>query len=96
MELLWTLMEDGSWKHNIGSFMHDLRKSFYTLYEKAFLFNDEEVQAIVQVAFCHQRLYSSEEVLTTERRPDELAGPGLIRYEMVDGRATGYIRVPYI
>jgi hypothetical protein len=97
MELLWTLMEkDGSWKHNIGSFMRNLRKRFSTQYEKALSFKGEEVQAIVQAAFCHQRLYSSEEVLTTGRRPDELAAPGLIRYEMVNGRAIEYIRVSYI
>jgi hypothetical protein len=76
IEILWTLTKvDGSWKHNIGNFMRDFRRCFLTL-----SFTDEEVQAIVQVALCHQQLYSQKEVLTTGRHPDELAGPGLIRY----------------
>ena len=97
MELLWILMEKyGAWKHDIGSFMRNLRHNIFDQYEKAFALTGEEVRAIFPLALCHQLLYSTKEVSITGKRPDELAAPGLIRYEMAGDHSSGYLTLPYI
>jgi hypothetical protein len=99
IETLWTLTKDNSsWERNISGFMRELRQRLSKKYEVALGYTSEEVQSIVWASFSHKLLWSGDQVLGTGKRPDELAAPGLIRYDVEDNDngSCGYLNVPYI
>ena len=97
IETLWTLIiNNHSWEKNIRDFMCELRECLSRTYELAFRYTTEEVRSIVRASFSHKPLWPGEEVLTTGKRPDELASPGLIRYDVEPDRSCGYLHLPYI
>ena len=61
--------------------MCKLRRSLLDQYEQAFKTTSVVTQAIVQAAFSHKLLLPDKKLSNTGQCPDQLAVPGLVRYE---------------
>src|SRR5215469_10700057 len=55
-----------------------------------------ELQSIVRAIFTHRCLAADENLPNTDKKPDQVASPGLIRFTRLGGSTSGFLTAPYI
>jgi len=94
-EILWRLTEDLNWDNcNVSQLMQDLRRKLITTYGRS-AFDEKDIMAIVRAVFTNQYFLYNEHLPDTDKFPEELAAPGLVRLERKGG-GRGCFRIPYI
>ncbi|KAL1919137.1 uncharacterized protein VTP21DRAFT_2519 [Calcarisporiella thermophila] len=81
---------------NIEDLMHELFYIIKSRYSQAIKISARDANAVVRAILSHRRLKVDEIVPGTNKTPDQLAQPGLIRFELYDDSSKGYLNAPYI
>lgn len=91
-------IQDGAGKdYNVDSVMDQLHAEIRHLYSEAISIPSSTAEAMARAILTRARLDPDIEVEGTNKRPGELAIPGLVRYEQPNGLGTrGYLTAPYI
>ncbi|KAL1916177.1 uncharacterized protein VTP21DRAFT_6181 [Calcarisporiella thermophila] len=81
---------------NIEDLMHELFYMIKARYSEAIRISAPEANAVVRAILSHRCLHADEIVPGTNKKPHQLAQPGLIRFDLYDDSSTGYLNAPYI
>ncbi|RUS15929.1 hypothetical protein BC937DRAFT_91797 [Endogone sp. FLAS-F59071] len=82
-------------KCDVGDLMRELRDQLAGRYRDALALTIKEAGAIVRAILTHQQLDANLPIRDTDKRPDQIASPGLIQYVKDHGN-SGYLTAPYI
>ncbi|KAL1914250.1 uncharacterized protein VTP21DRAFT_9090 [Calcarisporiella thermophila] len=81
---------------NIDDLMYRVVNMIRNYYQEALQISVRNINAVVRAILTRHRLQADECVPGTNKLPEELAQPGLIRYEVEAGADDGYLTAPYI
>ena len=81
---------------DVGYMMREARDSLVDKYRNAVTLNIREIDAIIRAVFTHRRLDADENLPNTNKKPDQVVSPGLIRFVRLGSSTSGFLTVPYI